>query len=241
MSNYWDNPTPRSQSQTAATAEQGLRQFLAKTYAWMSAGLAITGATAIIVASTPALWMALVSNRLLFFGLIFAELGLVIAFTAALNRGVGLGKLIAMFLAYATLNGVTFSVIFLAYTLESIAQTFFITAASFGALSFYAYATKRDLSGMRQFLVMGLVGVLIASVVGLFWHNSVLQTTTSVIGVIVFAGLTVYDTHILKRMYAQIQNDEAAWQRLALQGALKLYLDFINLMLFLLRLMGKRR
>lgn len=241
--NYWEDQNNNSlyKQATTGTQDTGLAQFFTQTYSWMTLGLAITGFLSVLVSSSPALAMTLITTPFLFFGLIIAEFIMVIAFTRSAARGASFQALAAMFIAYAALNGVTLSVVFMAYTAASIAQCFFVTAASFGALSVYGYVTKRDLSGVGRFLFMGLIGLIVASIVGMFWQSSALHMMISVGGVLIFAGLTAYDTQALKVMYYQSQNDNAALKRLSLQGALKLYLDFINLMLYLLRLMGRRK
>lgn len=241
--NYWENQNNNSIYNSSSVTEQtsGLAQFFTQIYTWMSLGLALTGFTAALVAFTPQLWAILIGTPFLFFGLILVEFGLVIAFGRAIAKGASFNSLAAMFISYAALNGVTLSVVFMAYTLDSIAQSFFVTAASFGALSVYGFVTKRNLSGLGRFLFMGLIGLILSSIVNIFWQSSSLTFMTSVFGVFLFAALTAYDTQMLKELYYQSQNDSAAIKRLSLQGALKLYLDFINLMLYLLRLMGRRK
>lgn len=239
--NYWDNPKNSLYTQDSQTQSAGLTQFFTQIYTWMALGLALTGVVASFMASDPHLWMALVENRLLFFGIILGQLALVTTFTALANRGASFAVLASVFIAYASLNGVTLSLVFLAYTFESVAQCFFVTAGSFGALSFYGYTTKRDLSVMGRFLFMGLVGLIIASIVGIFWQSSALHMGISLVGVLVFAGLTAYDTAVLKQLYDHHKNNASTLKTLSLQGALRLYLDFINLMLHLLRFMGRRK
>ena len=219
-----------------ATRNAEVAAFMWRTYWWMSLGLALTGIVAWVVSSTPEMVNLIVGNQILFFGLILGELGMVVAFSSMAHR-VSAGTAAAMFLGYAALNGLTFSVLFLAYTQESIAQTFFVTAGSFAGLSLAGYTTKRDLSGMRGFLMIGVIGIVLASLVNMFFNNPAIYWITTYAGVLVFAGLTAYDTQKLKRMYA-VSGDAG---NLALRGALTLYLDFINLMIFLLRLMGRRR
>lgn len=238
--NYWENPKSHSNI-GVETGASGLAQFFTQTYTWMAFGLALTGFMASVVISIPEIWITLGSNPILFWGLIIAEFVLVAVFTRSAVRGASFAALAAMFITYAALNGVTLSVVFIAYTFDSVAQCFFVTAASFGALSVYGFVTKRDLSGLGRFLFMGLIGLIVASLVSFFWHSSLLQGVISVAGVLLFAAITAYDTQLLKTLYAQSQYDPAAVKRLSLQGALKLYLDFINLMLYLLRLMGRRK
>jgi hypothetical protein len=218
-----------------------LRQqsVLTRVYAWMTAGLLTTGAIAMFVSSSPALVGALVGNPIIFFGLIIAELALVWVLSANLMR---LAPVVAtgMFLGYAALNGLTLSLIFLAYTSASIASTFFITAGTFAAMSAIGYTTKRDLSGMGNFLFMAMIGLIIASVVNFFLASGALYWVISYAGVLIFVALTAYDTQKIKRMIAQVQGEDAEG-RVAVYGALNLYLDFINLFLFLLRILGNRR
>lgn len=241
--NYWEDQNNNSlyKQATTGTQDSGLAQFFTQTYSWMTLGLALTGFLSVLVGTNPDFTRILITTPFLFFGLIIAEFVMVVAFTRSAARGASFQALAAMFVAYAALNGITLSVVFMAYTAESVAQCFFVTSASFGALSVYGYTTKRNLMGMGRFLFMGLVGLIVASIVGMFWHSSALHMLISVVGVLIFAGLTAYDTQALKVMYGQSQNDAAAIKRLSLQGALKLYLDFINLMLYLLRFMGRRK
>ena len=206
------------------------------TYRWMSLGLALTGMVAFLVANSPAATSLIFGNRMLFYVLLFAELGVVMAFTPVVQR-VSTPAAVAMFLGYAALNGVTLSVIFLAYTQGSIAQTFFITGGTFGALSLYGSTTKRDLSPIGRFMMFGLIGILIASVVNIFWANSALYWVTTYLGVLVFAGLTAYDTQKLQAMF----QTRGGARNLPLIGALILYLDFVNMFLFMLRIFGRRR
>lgn len=239
--NYWENPKNPQNSTRLGEQSLGLSQFFTQIYSWMALGLALTGLISVWVSSTPSVWFKLVSTPFLFWGIVIAEFAVVVWFTRSAVRGAPFVNLATMFIIYAALNGVTLSVIFLAYTLESIAQSFFVTAASFGAMSVYGFVTKRDLSTMGRFFFMGLVGLILSSVINVFWQNSMLHMGIGLVGVLIFAGLTAYDTQALKVLYYQNMHDEAAMKRLSLQGALKLYLDFINLMLYLLRLMGKRR
>lgn len=221
-------------SETVRAAE--VNEFLWKTYRWMSAGLGLTGLVAWFTANTPAIANAVFSNPILFYGLLIGEVLMVVAFTRMVSR-VSFGQAAAMFLGYSAVNGITMSFIFLAYTQSSVATVFFITAGSFAGLSFIGATTQKDLSGFGRFLIFGLIGILIASVVNIFLSNPAIYWVTTYAGVLVFAGLTAYDTQKLKNMY--LQAGEGG--NLPLSGALMLYLDFINLMLFLLRLLGDRR
>jgi uncharacterized protein len=215
------------------------QSVLTQVYAWMTAGLLTTGAIAMFVASSPALVNLIFGNMVLFFGLIIAELVLVWVLSANIMR-LAPATATAMFLGYAALNGLTLAIIFLAYTAESIAGTFFVTAGTFGAMSAYGYFTKRDLSGMGNFLFMALIGLIIASVVNIFVASSALYWIITYAGVLIFVALTAYDTQKIKRLIAEVR-DEQGERRVAVYGALTLYLDFINLFLFLLRILGNRR
>ena len=221
------------------TADQAIvRQnaLLRQVYAWMGAGLAITAFMALITLSSPAILNAIVGNRILFFGLLIGELALVFTLSGAISR---LSEPVAtiLFVAYSALNGVTLSVVALVYTANSIASTFVITAGMFGAMSIYGHMTKRDLTSWGSFLFMGLIGIVIASIVNIFVASSAVSWIISGIGVIVFTGLTAYDTWKIKEMAAQ----GAGGRKPAILGALTLYLDFINLFLMLLRFTGNRR
>jgi FtsH-binding integral membrane protein len=214
----------------------GEADFLWKTYRWMSLGLALTGAVAWIVANTPALAQAVFGNPVLFYGAMIAELGIVIVFAARASR-MSFAAAAGTFIGYSALNGITMAMIFLVYTAASVASVFFICAAAFAGLSLYGATTKRDLSAVGHFMFIGLIGFVIASVVNLFLKSSAIYWITTYAGVLIFAGLTAYDNQKLRRMYAE--RGEAG--NLALQGALTLYLDFINLFLLMLRLFGRRR
>ena len=220
-------------------SEVASRTFLARVYLFMSLGLAVTGLVAMAVASSPAALNFVFGNPIVFYGLIIAELGLVVAFSAAVGK-VSAGTATIMFFSYAALSGVTFSAIFLRYTAGSIAGTFFVTAGMFGALSFYGAVTKRNLDSIGSFAFMGLIGIIIASVVNIFLNSPMLYWLTTFAGVIVFTGLTAYDTAKIKAMAAESGTGDQQ-TKLALQGALTLYLDFINLFLMLLRIFGRRR
>ena len=222
---------------SVASAER-VTAFLRAVYGWMCAGLAVTGVVAYMIASSPALLQVLVSNYLLVIGLFIGQLVLVFYLSARAHR-LAPGTATAVFLGYAALTGVTLSVLALAYTGASIATTFMVTAGMFGALAFYGTTTSRSLAGMGQFMFMGLIGLVLASIVGLFWHSDALQFLISVVGVIVFTGLTAWDAQRLKQMALEIPQDRLG--SYAIVGALSLYLDFLNLFLFLLRFLGDRR
>ena len=226
-------------SRVGTRGDESTRAFLQRVYFFMSLGLAATGVVALAVASSPAALNFVFGNRLVFFGLMIAQLLLVMAFAPVAAR-VGAGTASAMFFGYAILSGVTFSVIFLRYTMGSIGGTFLVTGGMFASLSAYGAVTKRDLTSLGSFCMMGLVGLVIASLVNLFLGSAMLYWLTTFVGVIVFTGLTAYDTAKLKVMAAQVDGGDAM-TKAALQGALILYLDFINLFLMLLRLFGGRR
>jgi FtsH-binding integral membrane protein len=231
-----DSPVSGAFPTTAALDH--VSAFLRAVYGWMAAGLAITAATAWIVAGSPVLVAAVFGNRLLFWVLVIAQLGIVFTLSARVHR-LAPGTASLLFVAYSGLTGVTLSVILLAFTGESIATTFVVTAGMFGGLAAYGTLTRRSLEGLGQFLFMGLIGVVLASIVGIFWQNDAFQFVLSFIGVIVFAGLAAYDAQRLKAMAAATPS--GAVGSYAVVGALALYLDFVNLFLFLLRFTGNRR
>lgn len=213
--------------------------LMRKVYLWMAMALVITGFTAYGVATSPAAISAIMTNSVLFWGLIIAEFGLVVWLSAAINR-LSLSVATLMFVAYSVINGATLSVIFLAFTMSSITKVFFITAGTFGAMAAIGYTTKKDLSGLGKFLLMALIGLIIASVVNIFMRSTGLELIVSYIGVLVFAGLTAYDTQKIKQMLMAAEDTGETAQKIALLGALSLYLDFINLFLYLLRIFGRR-
>ena len=210
--------------------------LIRQVYAWMGAGLAITAILALITLSSPAIINAVFGNKLVFYGLIIGELALVFTLSGAINK---LNAMTAtlIFIAYSALNGITLSSIALVYTANSITSTFVITAGMFGSMSVYGYMTKRDLTSWGSFLFMGLIGVVIASLINIFVGSSAVSWIISGIGVIVFTGLTAYDTWKIKELAAQ----GSEGRKPAILGALTLYLDFINLFLMLLRFTGSRR
>jgi len=219
-----------------STLHESADDILWITYRWMSLGLALTGLVAWLVSHSPGAVEMFVNNHIVFYGLMFAQLGLVVAFSTMAGR-VSAAAAATMFFAYAGLTGVTFSVLFLVFTASSIASTFFVTAGAFAGLSIYGATTHRDLSAIGRFALFALIGLIIASVVNIFLASSALMWITTFAGVVIFAGLTAYDTQNLKAMYAEAGNRG----NLALRGALRLYLDFINMFLFLLNLTGRRR
>ena len=232
----WSTPSVRAGRELSGdvASRDDASTFIAKVYRWMAIGLGLTGLIALATASSPTLLRAIVLNRPVFFGLLIGELVIVFLFSRV-ARTASFAATAAMFLAYCALSGVTFSVIFLVYTRESIASTFFITGGAFGAMSVYGTVTKKDLSSWGSFLMMGLIGVVIASVVNIFLHSGAMSFIISCAAVVVFTGLTAYDTQKIRQLAG------AGDDRLALSGALTLYLDFINLFLALLNLLGRRR
>jgi FtsH-binding integral membrane protein len=220
-----------------ADAER-ISAFLRSVYGWMAVGLGLTAVVAFFVAGSPQIVSRLVSNRLLFFGLIGGELALVFYLSARVTK-LAPGTATGLFLVYSGLNGITLSFILLAYTGASIANTFVVSAAMFGALAMYGTTTSRSLAGVGQFMFMGLIGLIVASVVGFFWHSSALQFVIACVGVLVFTGLTAWDAQRLKEMALALPDGQT--RSYAIVGALSLYLDFINLFLMLLRFFGDTR
>jgi len=226
----------RAWSAGDASAER-VTTFLRAVYGWMFVGLAITAAVAATIMSSPAFVQMVASNRVLFVGALVAELGVVFYLSARVQKLTPNAATI-LFLLYAILNGVTLSVLTLTYSGSSIATTFAVTAGMFGALAIFGSTTKRSLAGAGQFFYMGLIGLVLASLLRLFWHNDALEFLISVVGVIVFTGLTAWDAQRLKQMAAGPQVLSGSY---AIMGALSLYLNFINLFLILLRVQGGRR
>jgi len=216
-------------------------QFFAQVYGWMAAGLALTGGVALFAAASPALMNFIFGTRFVFIGLIILEL-VIVGFLSARIFQWSRGQAQAAFIGYALLNGLTLSVIFLAYTASSIASTFFTTAIMFGVMSAFGYFTKSDLSGWGKLLSMALIGLVIAMVVNMFWGNSTLNLLVSFVGVILFTALAAYDTQKLKQLaFLGVTDGEEMHDKASILGALTLYLDFVNLFLFLLRFFGRRR
>jgi FtsH-binding integral membrane protein len=237
MAQFDMTPASAFQTSTAVSAER-VTAFLRKVYGWMMVGLGVTAGVAFAVANSPALQQAIFGNKFLFFGLIIAELGLVFYLSARVQKLAPQTASI-LFLIYSALNGATLSMILLIYSGTSIATTFVVTAGMFGALALFGTTTKRSLAGVGQFFFMGLIGLILASIVGLFWQSSALQFVISVVGVLVFTGLTAWDAQRMKVMAATVP--EERFTSYAVVGALALYLDFINLFLFLLRFLGGRK
>lgn len=214
--------------------------LMRKVYVWMTLALVLTGITAYGVASSPGLMMTIFQTPAIMWGLIIAELIIVIAISAAINR-LSLTTATLLFVLYSVLNGATFSLIFAVYTMSSIANVFFITAGTFGVMAAYGYFTKRDLSSWGKLLLMALIGLIIATLVNVFLVKSTgFDLILSYAGVLIFVGLTAYDTQKIKQMLAMQTDMGEGAQKVALLGALSLYLDFINLFLYLLRIFGRR-
>lgn len=210
-------------------------------YTWMTLALVITGFVALYVAKSYTLLSMIIENRMLFWGLLIAEVGLVIYLSARIHR-IAFSTATLLFIAYSILNGVTLSFIFMVYTMSSIATTFFVTAGTFGAMALYGYVTKKDLSRLGNICIMALMGLIIASLVNLFLHNSMMDLIISSIGVLLFTGLTAYDSQKIKQLLTgdELEVNDTT-QKIALMGAMTLYLDFINLFLYLLRFLGDRK
>ena len=213
--------------------------LMRKVYVWMTLALVITGVTAYGVANSPGLMMAIVTNRLLFWGLIIAEFGLVVAISAAINR-LSLTTATLLFVLYSVINGATLSFIFAIYTMSSIASVFFITAGTFAVMAVIGYTTKKDLTSMGKILLMALIGIIIATVVNIFLKSTGLEMIVSYLGVLIFVGLTAYDSQKIKQMLLMAPDAGEGAQKLALLGALSLYLDFVNLFIYLHRIFGRR-
>jgi uncharacterized protein len=244
-------------SRTGADIDQGLRSYMLQVYNYMALALVLTGVAALVVfnlavTGDPASGVAQIREGTyltqlgvtlyqspLKWVVMLAPLGLVFFLGFRINS-MSVATAQITFWVYAALVGVSLSTIFLVYTAESITQTFFVTAAAFGALSLYGYTTKRDLTAMGSFLIMGVFGLILAMVVNLFLQSSALQFAISAIGVLVFAGLTAYDTQKIKAMYDYVAHDETMMGRAAIMGALSLYLDFLNMFTFLLSFLGNR-
>mgnify|MGYP003503114782 FL=1 len=224
-----------------SNAQSGYLAILKNVYLWMTLALGISGVTAIAVANSPQLLELLYGNGLALFIVFIAQLGLVWLISARISS-MSINTATALFIAYSILTGVTLASIFIVFTQESIASVFFISAGTFAAISLYGYTTKRDLSNWRTYLLMGLIGLIIASVVNWFMHSEMLYWIISYVGVLVFVGLTAYDTQKIKQMALVSYNQEGEIsQKIALLGALTLYLDFINLFIYLLRIFGRRK
>jgi uncharacterized protein len=230
----WNQSTPV----VSEIRDERVSSFLGKVYSWMFLGLLITAGTAWGIASSPLLIRTLVLNRLLFWVLVLAQLGVVFYLSARVDK-LAPTTAAGLFMLYSALVGVTSSVILLLYTGSSIVSTFVVTAGMFGATAVFGTVTKRSLAGLGHFMFMGLIGLILASIVGIFWQNDALQFVISVVGVLVFTGLTAWDAQRLKQMALALPDGQLG--SYAVVGALSLYLDFINLFFFLLRFTGNRR
>lgn len=214
--------------------------LMRKVYLWMTLALVITGFTAYGVATSPGIVSTIFGNQILFWGLIIAEFALVWAISGAINR-LSLTTATLLFILYSVINGATLSILLLVYTASSIANVFFITAGTFGVMSLIGYTTKTDLSSMGKILFMALIGLIIATIVNIFVGSSMLDMIISYVGVLIFVGLTAYDTQKIKNMLSMATDTGETMQKIALLGALTLYLDFINLFIYLLRILGDRK
>lgn len=232
--------TPASLVASRPVTSESVRAFFQKVYTWMCAGLIISGVTAYMVATNQAWAEFFLGNQIVFFGTILVELGLVIWLSAGINKMSAQTAMVS-FLLYCFTSGLTLAVIFLAYTMESINMVFFITAGMFGIISVYGYITKADLSRTGQIAFMGLIGLILASVVNMFMNNPQVDYVLSIVGVLIFTVLTAYDTQKIKQFAASTVEGSEQQSKAAIVGALTLYLDFINLFLKLLRLLGRRK
>jgi len=233
---YKDTVLARGQS---TVLDQGLREYMLKVYNYMTMGLALTGATAYFASTSPELMATLFQSPLAWV-VMLAPLGFVIALSFGIHK-MSVSTAQIVFWVYAMVMGLSMSFIFLAFTGASIVKVFFITSGTFAAMSLYGYTTKKDLTAMGSFLFMGLIGIILASVVNWFMASSALSFAISVLGVLIFTGLTAYDTQKIKHMFYYVEGDAVLYQKSAIMGALSLYLDFINLFYMLLRLLGDRR
>ncbi|MDE6451331.1 MAG: Bax inhibitor-1/YccA family protein [Odoribacter sp.] len=235
MNNY---ETQISKEQLQTPARTVTNTLVRSVYIWMCTALLLSGATATLVAGSPRLLELIFSNSTVFWLLLIAQLGLVWAISANVTS-FRLSTLSGLFMLYSVLTGITFSVYFLAFTAESIASTFFITAGTFAAMSVYGFITKTDLTKWGNLFLMGLIGIVIASIVNIFLHNETVYWIVTYAGVLIFTGLTAYDTQKIKALAYAPDNEHT--QKLAICGALSLYLDFINLFIMLLRIFGQRK
>jgi FtsH-binding integral membrane protein len=247
----FDNRLARGATTATASYDAGLRAHMLRVYNYMTGALALTGITAYVIASTPALLNLFFQEQmtsqgvtmgptLLGYVVVFAPLALVF-FLSFRIHAMSQGTAQLTFWAYAAMVGASLASIFIFYTGASIALTFFVTAATFGTMSLYGYTTSRDLTGMGNFLMMGLIGIVIASLANIFFQSAAINFAVSVLGVLIFTGLTAWDTQKIKQVYYAVGGDSAAAGKAAIMGALSLYLDFLNIFLFLLRFMGNRR
>ena len=228
-----------TQHLTAEQVKSVQASFINKVYGWMALALALTGFVALRTAHS-GFASTVAQNQILFFGIALAEIGLVVWLSSRINS-MNASMAIGLFLLYSALNGLTMSIIFLIYTSASIASTFFITAGTFGVMSAYGYFTKKDLTSIGNIAFMGLIGIIIASIVNIFLQSSMLYWLVTYAGVLVFVGLTAYDTQKIKKMSLEMDIESEEGSKGAIMGALALYLDFINMFIFLLRIFGQRK
>lgn len=231
---------PLSESATVAGFDAGLRSFMLKVYNYMTLALVVSGAVAYFAGTSEAFIGLLAENKILMYAIMFAPLAVVLFFSVRIGK-MSLQSTQGVFWLFSVLMGLSLWFIFAVYTQASIVKTFFITAATFGGMSLYGYTTKRDLTGMGHFLIMGVFGIIIASIVNIFLQSSGLEFAISIIGLGIFIGLTAYDTQKLKTTYYMAGGNPEIAGKYAISGALSLYLDFINIFIFLLRFMGDRR
>ena len=238
MTSDHDAPFGRVDAMRRAGIDEGLRAYMLGVYNYMAAGLAVSGIVAWLVASSPAM-LDLMFNTALRWPVMLAPLAFILVISFGINK-MKASTVQALYWAFTAVMGISLASIFVIYTATSITRVFFITAATFGAMSLYGYTTKRDLTGWGSFLFMGLIGIIIASVVNIFLASAAMEFVISVIGVLIFVGLTAYDTQRIRNEYSEFDSSEVATKK-SVFGALRLYLDFINLMMMLLRLFGQRR
>lgn len=225
---------------TAEEVQQIQYTFINKVYSWMALALGITGGVAFLTVNSQTVLDLVFSNPLVFYGLLLAELGIVVYLISRIQT-MEAQTAVGWFLLYSGLNGLTLSVLLLMYTPASIASTFMVTAITFGSMSLYGYTTKRDLTTIGNLAFMALIGIIIASIVNIFFFSETLYWLISYVGVLVFVALTAWDTQKLKKMSLELADNQEVKQRAAIVGALMLYLDFINMFIFLLRILGNRR
>lgn len=222
-------------------AKAAQSSLMRSVYTWMTLALAITGLTAMYMAKSLTVLNMMMQNSMMFWGILIAEVVLVMYMSARIHK-ISFTTATLLFIAYSVLNGMTLSILFLIYTMSSIATTFFVTAGTFGVMAIFGYVTKKDLTRIGNLCLMGVIGLIIASVVNMFLHNSIMDMFISYIGVLIFVGLTAYDAQKIKHLLSgdDIEVNEST-QKIALLGALTLYLDFINLFIYLLRILGDRK
>ncbi|WP_400191843.1 Bax inhibitor-1/YccA family protein [Hymenobacter sp. B81] len=234
------NQQPPQLLLTAEEAAAIQARFMTQVYGWMAGALALTGGVAMVVGGSAELQELVFGNRLVFWGLLLLEV-FVVGWLSARIFAMPARQAVGAFAAYLVLNGLTLGLVFMVYTTGSLASTFFVTAGTFGAMSLYGYFTRTDLSSWGNLLFMALIGLVIASLVNLFWANEMLYWITTYVGVLLFVALTAYDTQKVKQLAFIGLDDEETDRKAAVLGALTLYLDFVNLFLYLLRLFGRRK